>query len=113
MKNFTLAAVETSTSTMQIFVLAYLLYPDWIARARKEIDSVVGPNRLPTFKDRPRLPFVDALVRGQSFKNSLANFTSCLTAWRPCSSCRTSWNVHFRCFAASSPTASSFITHKC
>ncbi|KAJ7639211.1 cytochrome P450 [Roridomyces roridus] len=63
MKNFTLAAVETSTSTMQIFVLAYLLYPDWIARARKEIDSVVGPNRLPTFKDRPRLPFVDALVR--------------------------------------------------
>ncbi|KAF7372765.1 Steroid 17-alpha-hydroxylase/17,20 lyase [Mycena sanguinolenta] len=31
--------------------------------ARREIDAIVGEDRLPSFKDRPRLPFVEAIVR--------------------------------------------------
>ncbi|KAJ7639235.1 cytochrome P450 [Roridomyces roridus] len=63
MNQFTGAAIETTALSMHVFVLAAILYPHWIARAQKEIDAVVGPDRLPTFKDRPSLPFVEALVR--------------------------------------------------
>ncbi|KAJ7192874.1 cytochrome P450, partial [Mycena pura] len=45
------------------FILACILYPQWIPRAQREIDAVVGQDRLPSFKDRPHLPYVEALVR--------------------------------------------------
>ena len=38
-------------------------YPDVQRRARAEIHAVVGTERLPTFEDRARLPYVDALVK--------------------------------------------------
>lgn len=31
--------------------------------AQAEIDAVTGIDRLPEFKDRPSLPYVDAIVR--------------------------------------------------
>lgn len=34
------------------------LYPDVMRKAQAEIDSVVGRDRLPTFEDRARLPYV-------------------------------------------------------
>ncbi|KAG6889581.1 hypothetical protein C0995_016389 [Termitomyces sp. Mi166 len=52
-----------ATTSLHTFVLACIRFPDWIATAQKEIDNVVGTDRLPTFKDRPFLPFVDAIVR--------------------------------------------------
>jgi cytochrome P450 len=42
-------------------LLATLLYPDVQMRAQEELDAVIGRERLPTFEDRPRLPFVDAV----------------------------------------------------
>jgi len=39
------------------------LSPDIQKRAQAELDSVIGRERLPTFEDRPRLPFVDAVCR--------------------------------------------------
>ncbi|KAG6808572.1 hypothetical protein H0H92_003676 [Tricholoma furcatifolium] len=62
-KVFAAAAVETTTVALQTFVLACMRYPDWIVTAQKELDSIVGPDRLPTFKDRPFLPYVEAVVR--------------------------------------------------
>jgi hypothetical protein len=44
------------------FFLAMTLYPDVQARAQAEIDSVIGPSRLPKFADRANLPYVNALV---------------------------------------------------
>lgn len=40
------------------------LYPEIQSRAQAEIESVVGTNggRLPTFSDRPNLPYVEAIV---------------------------------------------------
>ena len=49
---------------MHTFILACILYPEWIPRAQMEIDAIVGEDRLPSFKDRPRLPYVEAIVRG-------------------------------------------------
>ncbi|KAG6867423.1 hypothetical protein C0993_002913, partial [Termitomyces sp. T159_Od127] len=62
-RQFTSAAIETTTISLHTFVLACIRYPDWIARAQREIDDVVGLDRLPTFKDRPFLPYVEAIVR--------------------------------------------------
>ncbi|KAF7372783.1 Cytochrome P450 2B11 [Mycena sanguinolenta] len=49
--------------SMHTFILACILYPEWITRAQSEIDAIVGEDRLPSFKDRPHLPFVEAIVR--------------------------------------------------
>jgi len=39
------------------------LHPDIMRKAQHELDVVTGRDRLPTFEDRPRLPFVDAVCR--------------------------------------------------
>ena len=43
--------------------MAMLLYPDVQKKAQDELDSVMGRDQLPTFEDRPRLPFIDALCK--------------------------------------------------
>ncbi|KAG6875493.1 hypothetical protein C0992_003585 [Termitomyces sp. T32_za158] len=63
-RQFTPAAIETTTISLHTFVLACIRYPDWIAMAQREIDNIVGLDRMPTFKDRPFLPYVEAIVRG-------------------------------------------------
>lgn len=40
-----------------------LLYPDVQARAQAELDSVVGRERVPTFKDYDNLPYLRAMVK--------------------------------------------------
>jgi hypothetical protein len=47
---------------MSLFV-AMLLYPDVQKKAQEELDFVIGRERLPTFEDRPRLPFIDAVCK--------------------------------------------------
>jgi cytochrome P450 len=47
---------------MSLF-LAVLLHPEVQKKAQDEIDAVMGRERFPTFEDRPRLPFVDALCK--------------------------------------------------
>ncbi|KAF7372781.1 Steroid 17-alpha-hydroxylase/17,20 lyase [Mycena sanguinolenta] len=59
--------------SMHTFILACILYPGWIPRAQKEIDAIVGEDRLPSFKDRPRLPYVEAIVRGMHFFRRLSD----------------------------------------
>ncbi|KAL0951327.1 hypothetical protein HGRIS_008032 [Hohenbuehelia grisea] len=39
-----------------------VLYPDVLARAQQEIDSVIGKDTLPQFSDRPLLPYLEAVV---------------------------------------------------
>jgi cytochrome P450 len=45
------------------FFLAASLYPDVQKKAQEELDAVTGRERLPTFEDRSRLPFVDAVCK--------------------------------------------------
>ncbi|KAF7333578.1 Cytochrome P450 [Mycena sanguinolenta] len=56
----TLFGAELPTrSAVAVFLLAMVLNPECQIRAQKEIDSVVGISRLPTFQDRAELPFVE------------------------------------------------------
>jgi cytochrome P450 len=48
---------------MMTFLVACMLHPEAQKRARDEIDAAVGRDRLPTFDDRPKLPFVDAMCK--------------------------------------------------
>jgi cytochrome P450 len=57
------AALDTSTITMFWFVVACITEDsDFVAKAQKLIDEVVGRNRLPSFDDRPRLVYIDAIM---------------------------------------------------
>ena len=42
------------------------VYPEVQKKAQAEIDVVVGPNRLPDFRDRPSLPYISAIVKESS-----------------------------------------------
>ena len=44
------------------FFLMMMMHPEVAQRAQKEIEAVVGSDRLPTFADRPSLPYVDAIM---------------------------------------------------
>jgi cytochrome P450 len=44
------------------FFLAMMLHPEVQAKARDEIDRVIGPTRLPNFEDRKDLPYVEMVV---------------------------------------------------
>ena len=57
------AAADTTVISLTAFALAMLKYPSVQENAQREIDTVVGPDRLPTFDDRSRLPYVDALIK--------------------------------------------------
>ncbi|KAI0253744.1 cytochrome P450 [Lactifluus subvellereus] len=57
------AGTDTTASTLMSFLVAILLRPDVQTMAQEELDTVTGRERLPTFEDRPRLPFVDAVCK--------------------------------------------------
>jgi len=57
------AGAETTWSTIAIFVPAMVLYPSTQAKAQKEIDELIGNDRLPEFADRPSLPYLECVVQ--------------------------------------------------
>ena len=40
-----------------------VLYPSTQAKAQKEVDELIGANRLPEFSDRPSLPYLECVVQ--------------------------------------------------
>jgi len=44
-------------TTTTLFLLIIMEYPEILAKAQREIDIIVGSDRLPTFEDRPSLPY--------------------------------------------------------
>lgn len=52
-----------SISSLSSFIRTMTSRPDVQEKAREELDRVVGPDRLPTFSDRPNLPYIDAVLR--------------------------------------------------
>ncbi|KAG6809321.1 hypothetical protein H0H92_000710 [Tricholoma furcatifolium] len=55
------AGADTTSSSMWIFFLAMVLYPEAQARAQEELDGVLK-GRLPDFEDRPSLPYLESLL---------------------------------------------------
>ncbi|OCH93209.1 cytochrome P450 [Obba rivulosa] len=56
-------AAGTIYATLAIFFLLMALHPDKQAAAQRELDTVVGQERLPRVADRERLPYVNALMQ--------------------------------------------------
>jgi cytochrome P450 len=46
-----------------MFIFAMTLFPEEQEKAQKEIDIVVGRNRLPEFSDRDLLPYLEAVMQ--------------------------------------------------
>ncbi|KAG1717490.1 cytochrome P450 [Suillus lakei] len=49
--------------TMLVFIHAMACFPEVQARMREEIHRVVGTDRLPSFIDRERLPYINAAIK--------------------------------------------------
>ncbi|KAL5640618.1 hypothetical protein ACGC1H_001183 [Rhizoctonia solani] len=56
------AGTETTSLSMMWFIVAMAIYPEVQERAQREIDEVVGSNRLPTIEDRASLPYIERLL---------------------------------------------------
>ena len=52
-----------TVSAMSFLFLALVLFPEVQKRAQAELDVLIGRDRLPTFDDRPRLPYIEALCK--------------------------------------------------
>ncbi|KAJ6553462.1 cytochrome P450 [Mycena vulgaris] len=57
------AGVSTTLSSIEIFLLAMLLFPAVQKKAQEEIDTVVGQSRSPGFEDYDALPYIQALIK--------------------------------------------------
>ncbi|KAH8994583.1 cytochrome P450 [Lactarius akahatsu] len=57
------AGVDTTASARTSLFVALTLYPEVQRRAQAQIDSVVSRDRLPTFEDRSRLPYIEAICK--------------------------------------------------
>ncbi|UKZ63824.1 uncharacterized protein TrAtP1_005047 [Trichoderma atroviride] len=57
------AGGESTASMMHSFIKLMALHPEVQQRAQEEIDRVVGPSRLPTWKDHPNLPYTRAIIK--------------------------------------------------
>lgn len=61
-RRFERSRIFQNLSTTLTFFLAMVLHPDIQAKARAEIDAVVGQDRLPTIADKASLPYIRSLI---------------------------------------------------
>ncbi|TVY92823.1 Cytochrome P450 monooxygenase [Lachnellula willkommii] len=57
------AGAETTSTTLNNFMLAMTLFPETAKRAQEEIDRVIGSERMPGFDDEKQLPYVRAMIK--------------------------------------------------
>lgn len=48
---------------MQSIILNTLLFPEWQEKIQKELDEIVGSERLPNFDDFGSLPTIRAVIK--------------------------------------------------
>ncbi|KIK66610.1 hypothetical protein GYMLUDRAFT_157089 [Collybiopsis luxurians FD-317 M1] len=56
------AGTDTTVTALTSFFLAMVKYPEYQKKVQEELDRVVGNDRLPDFRDRDSLPYVQAVV---------------------------------------------------
>ncbi|KAJ3785301.1 cytochrome P450 [Lentinula aff. detonsa] len=61
--SLSVAALETTSTTLSFFLYAMVLHPKVQQEAQLEIDRVVGRSRNPTFADMVHLPYVRAILK--------------------------------------------------
>ncbi|KAI0064239.1 cytochrome P450 [Artomyces pyxidatus] len=58
-----ISAADTTTAEISILFLMLATYPDVQRKAQAEIDVHIGRGKMPTFEDRPRLPYLEAICK--------------------------------------------------
>jgi cytochrome P450 len=63
------AGSDTTRVSIGQMIAGAATYPDWVVRAREQLDSVCGKNgeRLPEWSDYEKLPYITAVVK-ESFR---------------------------------------------
>ena len=57
------AGVDSNATVLHYFVVAYFLYPEAVARARRELDATVGSSRSPKRDDLATMPYMHGFVK--------------------------------------------------
>lgn len=57
------AGTRSPHNGLLTLLILMMEYPEWQKKLQKEVDEVVGGERLPTFEDIPKLPTVRAVVK--------------------------------------------------
>ncbi|KAF9456704.1 cytochrome P450 [Collybia nuda] len=57
------AGTDSTWSTISMFFLAMVLFPEHQTRAQKEIDAAIGSGRLPEFHDHDSLPYIECILQ--------------------------------------------------
>ena len=80
-----MASVQT-VSMLSSFILAIVTRPEVQVKGQREIDSVIGRERLPDFNDRPFLPYITAIVK-EVLRHGFFDYSSftayALSRWSP------------------------------
>jgi len=63
------AGSDTTRVSLGQMIAGAATYPDWVERAREQLDAVCGKNaeRLPQWSDYDNLPYIEAVVK-ESFR---------------------------------------------
>ncbi|GFR69068.1 cytochrome P450 2U1 [Elysia marginata] len=73
--NLFIAGSETTATTMLWFMLYMLHYPHIQEKIFAELEEKVGYNRRPTMQDKPRLPYLNAVIMETQRRASIAPFS--------------------------------------
>jgi cytochrome P450 len=57
------AGSDTTAATLNTFILGITCFPETLVAAQEELDRVIGTERLPTFEDEEKLPYIRAMVK--------------------------------------------------
>lgn len=57
------AGTDTLSATSVIFFIIFMYFPDALRKAQEVVDEAIGRDRLPTFEDIHRIPYITAMVR--------------------------------------------------
>ncbi|EJT98940.1 cytochrome P450 [Dacryopinax primogenitus] len=70
-----LGGSDTTVASIQMFLVAMLLFPSSLLRAQQEMDEVIGSDRLPRIEEKDQLPYCAAMAQEVLRWNPVVNLS--------------------------------------